>query len=302
MKTDNFEDTFPNISLVRSEILRLKQLNLSDIGYEELKITINDIFFNIPAVPATINEGSRLYRARKFSFHGFPFSKISEISIPPTENTKYFGRAHKPFHPLFYCSSNIKLALNEVCRSNSLDPNTHNVCWAVVGEWQVKKGVTISLSNLCYSEDVIEARGDLGNSRQISLEVLNSKPKSNPPLKDNTKLVTTELLEFFSDEFAKDNIQSPDDYKISVAYTDLIFKNSRGFFEGVNYPSVASKYEGDNVVLTPLCLDEKLEFNRAFVVTAGFTMDNPKLNFTILAENKDQEGDEIIWGDDIVIR
>ncbi|MBP7103493.1 MAG: RES domain-containing protein [Bacteroidales bacterium] len=295
MNQNQFEETFPSLLYVKDKINELKKLDLRAIEYSILKKRVNDCFFNIPIVPGTIIEGARLYRARTFPYNGIPYSKISEISLPPKNAVSTFGRANKPFYPLFYCASNIELALNEVCRNANNPENTYIVKWIVVGEWLVKKGQNLSVSNLCYNKNALDIRDDLKKSKYISQKILHNIPKENPPLSDNTINVTTALLEFFSDEFAKEIIITPDDYKLSVVYTDLLFDLSRGLFDGVNYPSVASKFKGDNIVLSQKCLENKLELINAFIVTVGFTKTDPFMNYAILEKSKSFRGDEITW-------
>ncbi|MEZ4935672.1 MAG: hypothetical protein R2788_26500, partial [Saprospiraceae bacterium] len=70
-------------------------------------------------------------------------------------------------------------------------------------------------------------------------------------------------IQFFSSEFAKE-IENNWDYKISVAYTELLLHDRRweldGFpIEGIAFPSVPSGYKGQNIVLRPETVDKKLK-------------------------------------------
>jgi len=292
---NQFERTFPNILLVKKRIDELISLDLSKIEYYDLKNRVSDYFFNIPMIPAKIKEGKRLYRARTFPYQSKPYSKKSEISLPPKNKVNTFGRANRPFYSLFYCASNMELALNEVCRNSNNPDNEYIICWAVIGEWEVRKGYNLTVSNLCYNKNALNVRDDLKEAKNISQSILNNIPKNNPPLSDNTKEVTTTLIEFFSDKFAKEKINTPSDYKLSVIYTDLMFDYSRNLFDGVNYPSVASKYKGDNIVLSQKCLKDKLDLIKAYIVAVGFTKNDPFMNIAILEESINIQGDEIIW-------
>lgn len=65
------------------------------------------------------------------------------------------------------------------------------------------------------------------------------------------------LLEHISGEFACDDIASPDDYKLSVAYAErLLCRESEGELDGILYPSVAKRYAGDNIVLRASTYEE----------------------------------------------
>jgi hypothetical protein len=65
------------------------------------------------------------------------------------------------------------------------------------------------------------------------------------------------LLEFFSDEFAKKEITSHEDYKISAAYADMIINSKTAL--GITYPSVRTDYQGYNVALSIPAVENFLE-------------------------------------------
>ena len=53
-------------------------------------------------------------------------------------------------------------------------------------------------------------------------------------------------MHFFCEEFIKENIITPNDYKYSALYAHYIEEQLGSFYDGINYPSVACKYDGDN--------------------------------------------------------
>jgi hypothetical protein len=68
-----------------------------------------------------------------------------------------------------------------------------------------------------------------------------------------------EQLRFFSDEFAKKNIYSPADYKISAAFANYIWRRTK--YPGITYASVNTDYRGQNICLTPIAADKYLRLH-----------------------------------------
>lgn len=288
---------FPDVSIVLQTIEDLKALDLRTVDFTVLKDKIHSAFRNVPMVHAKIPAGTMLYRARLFPQNSDPYSKVTDIGVPPNEVVTSFGRANKPNEPLFYASSNIELAMNEICRDYRINLKDYQVRFAVVGEWRVKSGHDISVSNLCYNSKAQTNRDDLKKAKAITEALLKNKPDGKSSLPEKAIIGTSMLLEFFSDEFAKENIRSEYDYKISAAYMDLLMDFSRDIIQGVNYPSVATNFAGDNIVLTKKCFEDKLELLRAFVVAAGFYFHDERLNMGAIYKSKTIHDNKIIWED-----
>lgn len=77
-----------------------------------------------------------------------------------------------------------------------------------------------------------------------------------------------EQLKFFSDEFARNDIEKDEfgnyqtyKYKISAAYLNYILDKTQ--FQGVTYPSVSTRYSGQNVALIPSAVEKYLKLESA---------------------------------------
>jgi hypothetical protein len=77
-----------------------------------------------------------------------------------------------------------------------------------------------------------------------------------------------EQLKFFSDEFARNDIEKDENgsyqtykYKISAAYLNYILEKTP--FQGVTYPSVSTRYSGQNVALIPSAVEKYLKLESA---------------------------------------
>ncbi|GAB3767771.1 hypothetical protein GCM10028818_01160 [Spirosoma horti] len=78
--------------------------------------------------------------------------------------------------------------------------------------------------------------------------------------------ITDHLVEqgkFFSNEFARNDIESPEDYKISAAYSNYIWQETDCL--GVTYPSVKARYIGQNVALLPDAVDKYLKLESVYL-------------------------------------
>ena len=62
------------------------------------------------------------------------------------------------------------------------------------------------------------------------------------------------VIEFFSEEFAKSDIDFDTDYKLSVAYAEIALKS--GSMKGLIYPGARTDDEGRNVALLPGVVDK----------------------------------------------
>ena len=296
MNQDDFENTFPELSTIQEIIEELRSLDLSHVKYDDLKNKIKKDFVNIPSYPITIPGGQSLFRARTICQNSSLFTRKSDIGINKKEYVTKYGRANKPNEPLFYCATNLELALNEVGRSLYHDPQKYHVCYAVVGEWVIDEKTELQVSDLCYSPRALNVREDLKRAKRNSERILNVVPNGKAGLSENTKEVTELTLEFFSDEFSKENIFSSNDYKISVAYMDILMERGETVLDGIKYPSVASRYNGDNIVLSEKSYNSKLDLLNAYVLAVGFRVDDPHLNHSIMRKSLRICGDEIVWG------
>ena len=101
------------------------------------------------------------------------------------------------------------------------------------------------------------------------------------------------ILEFFCDEFSKNEIKSSYDYKFSVWYmwklkrmNELIPPElTANKFDGIVYPGVAMGYVGDNIALIADDLDNKIKFKTAFeLLCTEFDFENATFKYAKIGE------------------
>lgn len=255
----------------------LKRLDLSKISDQDLSNLINSFFHIIPFTSGIIEANSLLFRARinKEKSH---FCCIKDIYTPPACFITEYGRANKPGERIFYCASNLKLAVFEVLNAyyqkNDTPLEKINV---TIGVWRLKMDLHVA----CIYDDP-----KLHTLRKDILDdyLSNQKLLFNGNISLNAAVSNSILLQFFAEEFTKASIKRDADYKLSNFYLSSL-RQSNSFileqfnsdkFDGLNYPSNAMKYKGDNQALFIESADTKLELINALELNCR------NINFDIL--------------------
>lgn len=265
-----FEERFTKTSDAIKYISELELLDLRQISDEELENKIDNYFKLIPYTGATIPVGVELFRAR-INVGDNPFDKVKDIYIPPTDLITEYGRANRPNEQIFYSASNFKQASFEVIQNlkYSIAPD-RQVVFLTIGIWRVKE--ELHLTNIINSPVLHSLRQDI-----VEAFTHNQKLLNNGILKEDIVNANNLISQFFSDQFTKDKIKSHHDYKISAFYVRrlkamnklIADKHQSAKFDGVNYPSVAMKYKGDNQAIFIESATKKLELVNTIQVLCG---------------------------------
>lgn len=125
-----------------------------------------------------------------------------------------------------------------------------------VSKWKITKNMR--LAEMVFKKDRIASTPEIEKAYQFHLKAF----RENMPEEEVQKLIS--ILEFYSEEFAKAEIITDADYKISAAYAESVFKT--GNVQGIIYPSVRTDYEGSNVALLPKTVDDHLQFEEALII------------------------------------
>lgn len=295
----DFESRFPDKEKALEFLNMLNSLDLSQYDLDKIDNMINDVFHIIPFGTSHIPKGTKLFRARK-NKPSQVFYNISELGLNKPDNITEFGRANKPHEPIFYCSSNVKLACAEVLQSlkNKFNPK-NEVGLTTVSVWETTK--ELHVAPIYYSEAVCKVRDDIKNYKEGNKNHIREKNIINSSTLDVSDLI----MEFFCDEFSKININTHHDYKLSASYSNRLkhanklvapmYSNSR--FDGIVYPSVAMMYKGDNIALFEENLDDKIKFETAIqAICLDFDFDKPDFQsyFTYEIESYDKNGN-LTW-------
>jgi len=251
----------PSVNELKEIISSIKEADLSMVSYNKLVNALTSLQF-VPFVTAKLKKGHSIERAR-INKPNEIFTTESQISYRTDySNIKTYGRANVPHFSLFYGafeSDVIKhprfvnlLETSEIFRNLEKNEVTNADFIMTVGKWVIQEDIEIV--EVVFDENSIQNSADIKRSYEFHLEKLT---KEHPEHKEQFELI----LQFFSNQFAKKEINSHYDYMISAAYTDMAI-NWRAH-KGLTYPSIKTDYQGHNVVLTPFVVDKYLKLEIA---------------------------------------
>lgn len=256
IKKDYNIDNLPNKETIVSIVNEFKSTNLEKVSYQKIFYKILNEMKIIPFVTAKLKEGHHIERARLNEPNQIFYSEQELSYRTDYHNIKKYGRANFPGQSLFYGaikSEHIEhprfinlLETSELFRSGDKKTNADFVM--TVGKWRIKQDFEVV--------EIVFNKSSIDNIPQIKRAYEYHLNKIRDEMPDRIEEIEF-LLQFFSDEFAKKTIDSDNDYKISVAYTEMAttFKN----LAGVTYPSVRTDYQGFNVALTIPAVEKFLE-------------------------------------------
>lgn len=251
----------PKIDAIKKSIRKFKECNLSRIGYGKLWHALENEFGFIPFLNGGIEKGE-IDRARINNKIGEIFTSENDISYrEDINNIDKYGRANAPFQSMFYGAiptSKIKysritslIETSEIFRDIPKNKLVDANFMMTLGKWEIKK--PLKLIDLVFNKNNIETIEDIKLSNEDAKKVI---AESFP---DNTEQIEL-ILEFFSDEFAKTDIKSNNDYKISCIYSQMALNQG---VDGIIYPSVRTKAMGYNIALTPISVNASLQLTKA---------------------------------------
>lgn len=284
----------PDVEILKASVKELKQLDLSKISIEDLKNKLNSCFPILNFGEVLWDSRYHVFRVRRNFANDFtPYNNLCNIGLPPADKVP-FGRANNEFEPIFYGSHDGDLALFESCQNlpehDRFEPQNFTM-----GIWKVKANEKLRLVPIIDSDEVQKVRDDMRNINEKS-EKQHQEWLTSKKIIEASKIIR----KFFADEFAKTNIKSINDYKISAFFAKTIQdmnKLSTVKFDGILYPSVAYKFRGDNVAIFPSSL-YKLEPLKCFsIISYNFDFDKGTLVKGITAEGKVLDNETIEWTD-----
>lgn len=256
--------------------------DLNKLNYDEVKSVCNVMLHSIPTpivdfdnAPWSFNQsgsgGLNLFYRARLEENNIEWENLRDLNYIPEEKRdliKRFGRVNKPNESMFYGSTNYATACIEAITKGNAFEERKNVILDV-SVWKVE--APLKFIQMPYSEKHFEAFYNSVNFESESIKLQHVK-KFNSELRSHFEFeIEYEILEFFSDEFAKFNIKEDVEYQLSNYYADRIFNRIKGFeineeIDGILYPSVASSYQEKNIALIPESVDSKLKFLSAMKV------------------------------------
>lgn len=126
------------------------------------------------------------------------------------------------------------------------DRNGHNLDGEkyTISRWRNKQEFFVA--EIVFAKDAIKNNPDIKKAFDNQIKLANN-------LDEKDIEYYKEFLVFISEEFAR-KIEKNGDYKISVAYTNLILEHPQ--IEGIVFPSVQTNFLGANLVVPPTTVDK----------------------------------------------
>jgi hypothetical protein len=282
-----------------SELIKTRDI-LDKIDYKALTEILDAYLPSVPisvidfdnrprAFNQTHSQSNLLYRARLISNNGNKsfdrYDDITYISAANRHKITEFGRVNKPGESIFYASTESAVACIETF-SRGANFNLLKEKGSLllnVGTWKIEKPMTLArmASPEKYFEKFLEEVKSL-NLRKVTIESVRKQNEEIRKVLNNDE--EFKILEFFSEEFAKTEIKTHHDYKLSNYYADRIFDRNGKFnlkekVDGVWYQSVPSSYQEINLALLTETVDTKLSFLWCDTIWVIFNQDKGNIEF-----------------------
>jgi hypothetical protein len=258
------------------KILNKHKNDLDKISFNELYSFIGELGLkNL----CCINLSNEIEIFRAVPSEEQDFENIKRISYNPNP-TKY-SRANRIGFPMFYgafpsekkCDPVKLFGANcfeviEILRNHPKELKQGKVN-LTLGIWKVK--AKIPAISLVFNDNLVKNSIDF-------LELQNSYRNSFNKYPDDIR-----IMEFFSEEFSKAEIQKNSDYKLSAAFSEFVIKNNPLDIEAIIYPSVRCGGEGFNIAMTPRYV--KLFLKPDKVLTFDVYIENFKVAMDLIKES-----------------
>lgn len=278
---------YNKIDLVRQLDCLENKVDLDRISPIFLRDELNRYFPTIPVGLLDIKKGTKLFRGRVHK-GGKSYKKVENFSYTPHADKlkcREFGRCNLPMQSLFYCSNNLDTAQMEcICK------DLKNKIWFLsFGEWEVQEDLLVADIILNEIEEIKTTAPD--KKREHVLNLIKQD------LTEEEFEYVKMILDFFGKQFAKTNIPTHMHYQYSVYLTDRLFEivEKNKPVDGLQYPSIPMRYQGNNIVLKPSVIDNhKLKLIKTYEMVCGIG-GGMQLQSKIENTSKEIVNDEIVW-------
>lgn len=217
---------------MKNTIRHILEINLDDeFAYQRLL----ELFLNVKTFPVykvpVVKEKSTIFRTRQ-NLAG-DFTDFSDLSNPPSELIKDFGRVNKPFQSVFYGSDSFETTMTELMPNWFLGNSKGDIITLTTTSWSVEENLNIIIIPDFRNkrmEEIIE----IAKIREIHDEQLM-------------------FLGFINQLFSENSFYNKRVYKITSAYCNAIkmfFDRENEKIDGILYTSAQDK-KGWNLALEP---------------------------------------------------
>jgi RES domain-containing protein len=205
-------------------IRRILHLSATDDGLPELVTTLHQLMSFAPvSVGLELPTGTVLYRGT--NYHISLPQRIDQIWFPPSHLVRQFGRANRPYSPIFYASSDPRGAFLEI------DATSGN--YAVLATWTATRPIVLHEVGFTW-----RSLRRLGAQRALAQR----HTKLDTFLTDESRAIR----EFIATAFTN---PTPLHYRVTAAIAEMSLACPD--VAGIMYPSIANQGDIDNLALLP---------------------------------------------------
>lgn len=223
---------------IKKSVFTLNTLNYSKATISEIEELLKPLFSGYKLQAPAYDPGIYLYRARIFNKN--KPSSLSELSYPPQQYVKEYGRANDINESMFYGSITKNIPLFEI--GASIDDKLGISMW--------KTTAPLWLNHVGFTDEVFSLLGSISNRTKVYQFISATKNFS-----DLNKFIYNYLAAAFSKIIPQHHNYR---YKLSIAITKKLLMGNA--FHGVLYPSIAMKGNSDNIVIKPSFVDDFMQF------------------------------------------
>lgn len=253
---NNNTQQVPNSDAVIEIIQSLKKADRLGISLRKMVSILLNNFGVVPTCEGTIHQGIYILRAR-INTDGTLFNSEKELSYRPDDwAVRNYGRSSAPVRAVFYgvlgnesreaAIETVLSEIKEIFRNSDISYNIiPQEFYCTIGAWKVIQ--PIKVAQVLFSKRFVNKIEWVHDGYVHFLE--NFALKLKPTQVEAIRLI----LEFISDEFAKPDINTHEDYIISAAYAQYVFEATP--LNGILYPSVRTNGHGVNIALYPSIVD-----------------------------------------------
>lgn len=262
-------------------------LTADGVTYETVRDILNAYFPNLPICqrpfknePHEFTQGTSpinwIYRARLVKPHQSRWTKVSDIDAIPKDKLhliREHGRVNRPHQSIFYGSLNLHMACVETYAKgeNMKLILSGKPVMAVVGAWKAigpidfcQIPLPVNYTRMFMENEMIKAL-----NLRFQMDKIEKQAEHVRGMINNEKAYND--LTFFSEAFARLEIDDHRQYMISNYYADRVFNLISGYeatapVEGIMYYSTPSSFQELNVAMQPEVAARKLQFSHAYTM------------------------------------
>lgn len=258
---------------IRNGISQIEKLSLDSIDEQSISMIISEMIKGYKSQVPAYKEPLTVYRARICDKPQL----ISELSYPPNELVKEYGRGNVIGQSIFYCATHSSVPFYELkCEVGDK---------LALSTWRSKPGLV--LNHIGFTEEVKEK---LKSNRKLD-EIYDFVNETNN-FNDLNEMVHAYLGYLFSRPIPEG--EEVLYYKVTSVLANIMMQAD--IINGLIYPTVQMRGNADNILLKPEYVDKHMEFVNVEYIHINEAKDNSfSIDRVDSATAKTLQNNKITW-------